>query len=144
MWVYEVEEPGAGYAWKQYSATTYEDPPAGQGHIEFVAVQPGDSLLVQASMICENQGVATSPGSRIRLAAVDGIGVAPTGDIAVPGARAYITPASGAFHVTLIGRHIATTAGNTRIKIQGRVNASGEFMRVQSVVQLIGHHVRET
>lgn len=135
VWVYDVEDPP--FTFYQFSGTSYADP-SSDGYVDIPDTVIGDIIIAMGMFLCENQGAVTGLGSRVRLAAVDDFTGTPTSDIPIPGARAYIETTSGDMvPVTLIGQHVVTAAGATRIKVQGRVNAGGEFMRIQSVAQII-------
>lgn len=136
VWVFDDETPP--FLFYQFSLDSAYEDPATDGYVDVPNVAIGDVIMVQGMFLCENSGAATGEGGRVRLTAVDDFGGAPVTN-AVPGARAYISPGTSPnmVPVTLIGKHVVVRAGTTRIKVQGRVNAAGEFLQINSVAQII-------
>jgi len=66
--------------------------------------------------------------------------------VAIPGARAYVLSqwVVDPKVVTFLARTVVTRAGTTRIKVQARVNAAGEFFQVNSSASILVLQTRVT
>jgi hypothetical protein len=141
-WTYDVEI--APFLFHQWSSTSYTDAASG-GYVDIIESQLGDVLLVWAHFSCGNNGAVMGLGSRIRLHQVDDLGGTNT-EVAIPGARAYVLSqwVTDPKVVTFTARTVVTRAGTTRIKVQARVNAAGEFFQINSSASILVLQTRVT